>query len=359
MRLWPFKREARQREQRQAQGGAYTSAVLAQILAQASGGSPDPGATAALEFCAGTWARAFASADIKPSFPQLSPSLLACVGRELVRSGESLFAIDVMRGQISLSVVGSWDVRGGPAPADWFYRTDEYGPSGSRTRLLSGASVLHFRYGIDPARPWAGVSPLGYAYLTGALSGSLELRLSQEANARVGYLLPIPSDGGGGGDDDPHKQLKADLAALQGNLSLVETTSSAWGEGKAAAPQTDWKPQRIGASPPDSLGSLRSDSSHAIMAACGVPASLADPRSEGGGQRESFRRLIHNTIQPAADLVAQELSEKLERPFEFSFSRLMSSDLVGRSRAFSQMVRAGMTLESAAGLTGLLVDDET
>ena len=94
------------------------------------------------------------------------------------------------------------------------------------------------------------------------------------------------------------------------------------------------------------------------MAACGVPPSLAEARTEGGGQRESFRRLIHNTIQPAADLVAQELSEKLERPFDFSFSRLMSSDLVGRSRAFSQMVRAGMTLESAAGLTGLLVDDE-
>ena len=357
--IWPFKREARQSEQRQEQGGAYTSAVLAQILAQAGAGSPDPGATAALEFCAGTWARAFASAEIKPAFPQITPSMLACVGRELVRAGEALFAIDVRRGQISLSPIGSWDVRGDPDPASWFYRIDTYGPSSSRTRLLSGASVLHFRYGIDPARPWAGISPLGFAYLTGALAGGLELRLSQEAQARVGYLLPIPDEGGGGGDDDPHKQLKADLAALQGNLSLVETTAAGFGEGKAAAPQTDWKPQRIGASPPDSLGSLRSDSAHAVMAACGVPPSLAEARTEGGGQREAFRRLIHNTIQPAADLIAQELSEKLERPFEFSFSRLMSSDLVGRSRAFSQMVRAGMTLESAAGLTGLLVDDET
>ena len=357
MRLWPFKREARQREQRQAQGGAYTSAVLAQILAQASGGSPDPGATAALEFCAGTWARAFASAEIKPSFPQIKPSMLACIGRELVRTGEALFSIDVRRGQISFAPVGSWDVRGDPDPASWFYRVDTYGPSGSRTRLLSGASVLHFRYGIDPARPWAGVSPLGYAYLTGSLAGSLELRLSQEANARVGYLLPIPSDGGDGSDDDPHKQLKADLAALAGNTSLIETTAAGFGEGKSAAPQTDWKPQRIGASPPDSLGSLRSDSTHAVMAACGVPPGLADPRAEGGGQREAFRRFIYSTCHPAADMVAQELSEKLERPFEISFSRMMAADLVGKSRAFSALVRSGVSLKKASAATGLLNEE--
>lgn len=357
MRLWPFKREARQREARQAQGGAYTSAVLAQILAQAGAGSPDPGATAALEFCAGTWARAFASADIKPASDAITPTMLACIGRELVRAGEVLFAIDVRRGQISLSVVGSWDVRGGPDPASWFYRTDEYGPSGSRTRLLSGASVLHFRFGIDPARPWAGISPLGFAYLTGALAGGLELRLSQEAQARVGYLLPIPSDGGDGSEDDPHKKLKADLAALAGNLSLVETTAAGFGEGKAAAPTTDWKPQRIGASPPDSLGSLRSDSAHAVMSACGVPPGLADPRAEGGGQREAFRRFIYSTVHPAADMVAQELSAKLERPFEISFSRLMAADLVGKSRAFSALVRSGVSLEQASAATGLLNEE--
>ena len=351
--IWPFKREKRQAQG----GGAYTSAVIAQILAQASGGSPDPGATAALEFCAGTWARAFASADIKPAFPQITPAMLACIGRELVRSGEVLFAIEVRRGQISLSPVGSWDVRGGPDPASWFYRVDTFGPSSSRSVLMSGASVLHFRYGSDPARPWAGISPLGFAYLTGKLAGGLELRLSQEAQARVGYLLPVPGDGGDGSDDDPHKRLKADLAALAGNTSLIETTAAGWGEGKVAAPQTDWKPQRIGASPPDSLGSLRSDAAHAIMAACGVPPGLADPRAEGGGQRESFRRFIYSTVHPAAAMVSQELSEKLDRPFELSFARLMASDLVGRSRAFSQMVRAGMTLEHAAGITGLLSEE--
>ena len=72
------------------------------------------------------------------------------------------------------------------------------------------------------------------------------------------------------------------------------------------------------------------------MSCCGVPPSLADPKTEGGGQREAFRRFVNSTIVPAANLVAFEMSEKLERPLELSFSRLMASDLVGRSRAFSQ-----------------------
>ena len=72
------------------------------------------------------------------------------------------------------------------------------------------------------------------------------------------------------------------------------------------------------------------------MAACGVPPGLADPRAEGGGQREAFRRFIYSTVHPAADMVAQELSEKLERPFEFSFSRTHGElTLSEKARAFS------------------------
>ena len=101
MRFWPFKREI---EIRQEQGqGAYTSGLIAQILAQASSGSPDPSATAALEFSAGTWARAFSSAQITPAFPQITPAMLGSIGRQLLRAGEAVYAIDVRRGQISLS----------------------------------------------------------------------------------------------------------------------------------------------------------------------------------------------------------------------------------------------------------------
>ena len=189
--IWPFKREKRQAQG----GGAYTSALVAQIVAQASSGSPDPGATAALEFAAGTWARAFASAEIKPAFPQITPAMLACIGRELVRSGEVLFSIAVRSGQISLC-------------SGWFMGRSR------RTQIrlqlvLSHRHIRAFKFadvrfsclalrsctsvmGVIRLGPGPGYLRLDYAYLTGIVSWfGLELRLSQEAQARVGYLLPV------------------------------------------------------------------------------------------------------------------------------------------------------------------------
>ena len=205
MRLWPFKREARQRE---AKAGArrclHFSRACTDTRSGFCAGSPDPGATAALEFCAGTWARAFASADIKPSFPtQITPTMLACIGRELVRAGEVLFAIDVRRGQISLcSPVGSWDVRGGPG-SGFIGSTERGRHTGLQVRGLGYCLALRFCIsvmGLIRRVHGPGYLRLDYAYLTGSSSWfGLELRLSQEAQARVGYLLPIPSDGGGGG----------------------------------------------------------------------------------------------------------------------------------------------------------------
>ena len=48
-------------------------------------------------------------------------------------------------------------------------------------------------------------------------------------------------------------------------------------------------------------------------------------------------------------MVAQELSEKLERPFEFSFSRTMAADIVGKSRAFSALVRTRRISQKGVG----------
>ena len=44
----------------------------------------------------------------------LTPGVLALVGRDLIRRGESVFQIIIERGTVRLAPVGSWDVRGGP-----------------------------------------------------------------------------------------------------------------------------------------------------------------------------------------------------------------------------------------------------
>ena len=91
-----------------------------------------------------------------------------------------------------------------------------------------------------------------------------------------------------------------------------------------------------------------------VANACGVPPSLFSVRGDGTAQRESFRRLLHSTVQPLARLVAAELTAKLEAPIAFNFDALFAADLSGRARAFQSMVGGGMDVAKAAGLAGLM-----
>ena len=346
---WPWSKP----ENRQA-SGAYSDALVGLLQSRAGGASVgEPGAIAALETAAGLWSRAFASAEVLPAIPAVSPSFLASVARQLVRCGEAVWAIDVRRGEIVLTPSASWDVAGSPDPESWVYRLDLAGPSGGETRLYPAESVCHFRFAADPERPWQGISPLGYARATGRLAANLELRLGEESGARVGYLLPVPADGGDGGTDDPLASLKNDLGALSGGTALIETTSAAWGEGRGAAPQSDWKPQRLGANPPATLAELRGAAAGDVLSACAVPVALASGTAEGTAQRESWRR-FGITMQSVGRLVAQELGDKLNTPgLRLHFEALGSADMAGKARSVGVFVKAGVKLPRALQMVGL------
>jgi len=335
----------------------YTDAIVDSIVAAATGGTAAVTNVAALEIAAGYWARAMASAAVTPDMPAVTPAVLAIIGRELCRRGECLFAITVEAGMVRLYPAASWDMRGGPSPSTWLYRLDLYGPSGNVTRLLTADSVLHFRYAVDPARPWCGLSPVGFAASTGRLAANIEMRLGEEAGAPVGNLLAIPKDGG----DSALESLRKQLGNLRGKTALVETTAAGWGDGRAAAPMSDWSQKRIGGNPPPVLNELREGAAVSIMAACGVPPALGmiGTGTDGTAQREGWRRFLHGTIAPVAAAVADELAVKLESPVALNFESLFASDLTGRARAFAGMVKAGMAIEKAAALAGLLTDDES
>ena len=299
--------------------GGYGDRLVDALLSQATGQAADSGGLAALEISAGLWSRGFAVADVAPDSTAaraITPEVLASVGRELVRRGESLHLIALDgSGRISLHPVGSWEVRGGPDPASWFYLVSTTSPSGALVRRVVPASgVVHCRYATSPRAPWRGIGPLEYAGATAELAGNLEKRLSQEIGGPVGQIIAVPGEISASADD-PLKSLRADLNSLEGAVSVVETTAAGWGEGKALAPTTDWKPIRIGSAPPEVLSSLRSDSAALVLAACGIPPSLAaTSRADGGAQREAYRRFLHSTIVPALALVAAELREKLDEP---------------------------------------------
>ena len=229
MNFWPFGK----REPEKRQSIPFTDAVVSALAAQAGGaGIGDASAIAALEAAVALYSRAFAAAKLSPAVPALSPGCMALIARNLIRRGEDVHQLMVDGAAVRLQPIGSWDVRGGPRESDWWYRVEEFGPSGNLTHFVPAAAVLHCRYAVDSARPWYGIGPLGWARSTGTLAANLETRLGEEAGAPVGHVLPVPSDGGDGTDDDPLKSFKADLAGAKGRTILAETTAAGWGDGK-------------------------------------------------------------------------------------------------------------------------------
>ena len=153
--------------------------------------------------------------------------------------------------------------------------------------------------------------------------------------------------------------MKADIKAGKGRALLVETTNSGWGDGKTAAPQSDWKQARIGPDPPAEFCNLRESAAQSVLAAHGIQPALLMGRSDGTLAREGWRQLLHGTLRPVARMIADELAAKLDMPAPvFDFTALYASDLAGRASSFQKLVAGGVGLESALATTGLLSMDD-
>ena len=328
-------------EDRQAD---YTDAVVKAIMSAASGDVVS-GQTAGMEIASGWWQRAFASADMTPGAvaDMLKPHL-GYIGRALVRHGEAVFAIDNLR----LIPATTVTVEGGPNPESWSYQLTLAGPSEYTTRTLPANRVLHLVYAIEASSPWRGVSPIEAAGTTRKLLDNLELRLAQETGEGVGNLIPVPNLSAAG-------QLQADIQALKGKTVLVESTAANWGSGSSGgAPTGDFQSRRVGANPPEGLVRLRREVEESLLGACGIPTTVLDA-SAAAAARETFRQFLHLTISPIARHIAGQIQAAFEMDtFEITFDRLMASDLSGRARAMQSMVAAGVEVDKAMALSGLM-----
>ena len=175
-----------------------------------------------------------------------------------------------------------------------------------------------------------------------------------KAAGPLANIVPIPQDPGD--DDSPLAQLRADIGAARGKALLVETTAAGYGEGRTAAPMSDWKPQRLGPDPPASVPEIARDSFARMLAACGTTISLFDD-SDGTSQREALRRWHMGTVRPLARLLEHELSTKLDTPVKLRFDAY-PTDLAGRASAFKALVTGGMDVAAAVATAGLLADDD-
>ena len=342
-------------------GGDFFNAVVAQLEAQASTRAADAGATAAVEAAAGAVARAFADAEVLgPEWVQeaVTPGFLAQIGRDLVRGGASLHRIDTPGGRVRLWPVAQWFWHEGRSsdPNTWTVRVTEYGPSGSMTHVLPWSAVVWQTWGVSTTTPWVGRGPATWAPLTAKLAAESERSLGDEVAGPVAQILPVPQDGGDGGDGDPLAQLKLDIGAARGKAILAETVSGGWGEGRTAAPMSDWKPQRLGPDPPASVPEIARDSFARMLAACGTTIALFSD-SDGTSQREALRRWHMGTVRPLARMLEHELSDKLETQVKLKFDAY-PTDLAGRASAFKALVTGGMDVAGAAAVSGLLIDDD-
>ena len=188
----------------------------------------------------GHWARAFASADLSP-IGQVSDALrpyLGYVGRELIHTGEAIFAID-FDGGLRLTPASGYTVMGTHDSRTWVYDLTLPGPTSTTTRTLPGDRVLHLTYATDSVQPWRGIGPLESAQATVALLSGLETQLGQEANSASGQILPVPQG-------TPMAALQDDLRKLSGKLAVVPTTAGGFSQGfSSAARRLRYKTARL------------------------------------------------------------------------------------------------------------------
>ena len=336
----------------------YTDALVSALLDNASGTGPKSAqATGALEACAGLVGRSLSRCAVTGDDHGLvGPLLLASIGRQLVRTGSAVYVLSVRAGRASLIPVCSWDVTGDVDPRSWLYRVDLPAPSSTFTRTASYAEVVHHKWATDPARPWAGVAPMGAASGLAKLIGALEGGLGDDAGSPRGQVLSVAE--GVAPDGDGLAELRGTIAKLRGKVAIVETTRHGSGAGMDSGTRKDFAVSRLGGQSTQAEGQLWQAARDSVASACGIPPSLLSKGGDGTGERESFRRWVATGLQPLADAVASEFQRVLETPIKLDSSPLMAQDTQGRARAASALLGAGVEVERALRLSGLVAADE-
>ncbi len=356
---WPW-----QRRERRDSGGSYADAVLRAIEAQAAGQAAGASATAAVEAASGALSRALSAATVEgPPWVRetVSPAVLALMGRDLIRKGQSLHVIRLDRdGRVRLVPAASWHWEGGHDPAGWTVRATCYGPSTSTTWTVPASATVFVTWGATAGQPYTGVGPLRWAATTARLSGEAERALADEAAGPVAQLLAVPEgqDADPDGDGDPLATLRTAIAGAKGRALLLETTQSGHGEGKQNAPKRDWDPRPLHPAPAEGLVRVADQAFMRVLAATGTPPALFTGDADGTAQREALRRWHMSTVIPLARQVEAELTAKLDVPVALKFDGY-PLDLAGRAQAFQKLVAGGVAVNEALVTAGLLAEGDS
>jgi phage portal protein BeeE len=296
--------------------------------------------TSAAQGAVSLWEGAMTQAQVSGT-DLLTPQTLAQAARSLALRGEAVYLL-----RDRLVPCSDWDVttRDGIPTA---YRVTIPDAGGGRTATALAGEVLHLRIGSDPVAPWAGTAPLRRSSLSAGLLHAVETALHEayEAAPLGSQVVPFPET-----DDTNRDKLARSFRGQRGRVLLREsvTTTAAGGP----TPQTDWRPSDLS---PDLSRTMAvetlTEARAAIAHAFGLLPAALDPKAAGPLIREAQRHLASWTLQPIAELVAQEATEKLGAPVSLDVLQpLQAYDAGGRARAFSGVVQA-MAQAREAGLS--------
>lgn len=321
-------------EELETENRGYTE-IVTQALVDAAAGSAGDGYVHALEIAGGALSRAFTAAQVSgPGAGAFTPWVMAQIGRALIEAGDAIW----YKVGMSIRRADNYDIR-----PDGTYSLNLT----SGVMELNPNRVVHVRWNVD-YDTGRGLGPLTQARQLRLLMQRLEMSMSDELNASVGYLLPIPDDG----QADTVANLKRQIAELKGRIAVIETARGGWGQGTQAAPRREFDLQRLGPNIPVSSVSLFEAARNSVLSACGYPVDLVGG-DEGTAQREAWRRYLHGTVAPLGRLVI-EAAGMAGFEIEIDWQNLFASDIQGRARAFQSLVGSGMSLESAAAASGIL-----
>lgn len=342
MAWWPFKRE--KTEKRSAMSG-FTAELMAARESYISGRRGIAELTATAQSCVSLWENGFALADVRGA-DVLDRRTMALVGRSLALRGEAVFLIKGDR----LVPCSDWDLRtrdGRPTA----YRLSVSEAGGGTTQTALAAEVLHIRIGCDPAAPYYGTAPLKRASLTAGMLNAVESAMSEVFElAPIGsQVVPMPEQ-----PEQDSTALGRSFRGQRGRVLLRESVQVSAAGGPA--PQTDWKPASLSPDleavmPAEMIAAARD----AVCGVFGVLPALFSPQGQGPMTREAQRHLATWTLQPIAELLAEEASEKIGGKVEIDVLRpTQAFDGGGTARAVSTLV-AAMAQAKEAGLDPAVV----
>lgn len=328
--MWPFKKAKTPARETRASGSGFTAEIMAAREAYVSGSRGIAELTATAQSAISLWEGGISLADVEGT-DLLDRRSLALSARSLALRGEALFLIR----ETGLVPCSDWDLRtrnGRPTA----YRVSVSEAGGGRSLTALAAEVLHFRIGCDVAAPYYGVAPLKRAQLTAGLLNAVETALSEvfEYAPLGSSVVPFPE-----APETDMTDLARGFRGYRGRVQVRESVNVTAAGGPA--PMQDWKPHDL--SPDLSKSMTRETFSAArdgINMAFGILPGLASPATTGPLVREAQRHLAQWQLQPIAELMAEEASEKLGEAVKIDVMRpLQAFDAGGRARAAAGIVQ--------------------